>query len=37
VFDHAFDGPPEDVVRLATAQALLHLRDAARALHGGAS
>jgi nicotinamide-nucleotide amidase len=37
VFDHAFDGPPEDVVQLATVQALLHLRDAARALHGGAS
>ncbi len=29
VFDHAFDGSPEDVVRLATMQALRHLGDAA--------
>jgi nicotinamide-nucleotide amidase len=29
VFDHAFDGSPEDVVHLATVQALRHLRDAA--------
>ncbi len=28
-FDHAFDGPPEDVVAQATMQALRHLRDSA--------
>ncbi len=27
-FEHAFDGPPEEVVRLATLQALRHLCDA---------
>ena len=30
-FDHAFDGTPEQVVQLATVQALRHLRDAALA------
>lgn len=34
VFDHAFDGEPEDVVRLATEQALRHLKDAALAQDG---
>jgi nicotinamide-nucleotide amidase len=31
VFEHAFEGPPEEVVRLATVQALMHLKDAALA------
>jgi nicotinamide-nucleotide amidase len=33
-FDHAFEGPPDEVVRSATAQALRHLRDAALARRG---
>ena len=37
VFEHAFDGSPEDVVQLATVHALQHLRDAALALLRDAS
>lgn len=37
IFDHAFDGSPEQVVQLATVHALQHLRDAALLLQGGAS
>ena len=29
VFEHSFEGPPEQIVALATRHALLHLRDAA--------
>jgi nicotinamide-nucleotide amidase len=37
VFDHAFDGSPEEIVQQATAQALRHLRDAALAQDEGAA
>ena len=37
VFDHSFTGPPEQVVRQATLQALRHLKDATLALNGVSS
>lgn len=37
VFEHLFDGPPEEVVRLSTLHALQHLTGAALELRKGAS
>jgi len=34
IFDHSFEGTPEEVVRLATMHALRHLRDAVTTAHG---
>jgi PncC family amidohydrolase len=36
-FEHALDGPPEQIVELATAHALRHLKDAALTRTGGTS